>query len=102
MRININIVYAVTTMFDLIKFPLFLLPNAIRASSSASASYRRILDYFNRPIFEDQRLSAHIPGFLELINFPVGPTTVLKEWRVIPGSLWILQGPVNSFKVLLC
>jgi ABC-type multidrug transport system fused ATPase/permease subunit len=101
MKINIDIVYAVTNMFDLIKFPLFLIPNAIRAASGASASYRRILDYFRRPTFEDQRQSADIVGFLELANFPVGPATVLKEWRAIPGSLWILQGPVNSFKVCL-
>ena len=101
MKINISIVYAITNMFDLIKFPLFLIPNAIRAASGASAGYRRILDYFHRPTFEDQRQSAEIVGFLELANFPVGPATVLKEWRAIPGSLWILQGPVNSFKVRL-
>jgi ABC-type multidrug transport system fused ATPase/permease subunit len=101
MKIDINILYAVTTMFDLIKFPLFLLPNAIRAASGASASYRRILDYFHRPTFEDQRQTAEVAGSLQMANFPVGPTTVLRKWQVEPGSLWILQGPVNSFKVRL-
>lgn len=99
MKMNISIYYAVVTMFDLIKFPLLLLPNAIRAASGASASYRRITDYFHRPTFEDKRQRGEERGSLLLSNFPVGPTSLLREWRVQPGSLWILQGPVNSFKV---
>jgi ABC-type multidrug transport system fused ATPase/permease subunit len=99
LRMNLDINFAVVQMFDLIKFPLLLLPNAVRAASGAAASYRRILDYFNLPTFEDQRQSSETVGSLALINFPVGPITVLKEWRLTPGSLWILQGPVNAFKV---
>jgi ABC-type bacteriocin/lantibiotic exporter with double-glycine peptidase domain len=96
--INMDIYFAVASMFDLIKYPMLLLPNAIRAASGASASYSQIYSYFNLPAFNDQRESCVTNGCVELIDFPVGPT-VVKEWSVAPGSLWILQGPVNSFKV---
>ena len=62
MKMNISMYYAVVTMFDLIKFPLLLLPNAIRAASGASASYRRITDYFHRPTFEDKRQRGDVAG----------------------------------------
>ena len=91
--------FNVGSLFDLIKYPLLLLPTSIRATSGAAASYRRIYNFFNLPTFEDTRESTGTAGSLVLIDFPVGPATVLKEWCVAPGSLWILQGPVKSFKV---
>jgi ABC-type multidrug transport system fused ATPase/permease subunit len=97
--INQPIYFAVLQMFDLIKFPLLLLPNAIRAASGAVASYRRIHAYLNQPAFEDKRQPSATVGLLELLDYPVGPNAVLKSFIVKPASLWILQGPVNSFKV---
>jgi ABC-type multidrug transport system fused ATPase/permease subunit len=97
--INQPIYFAVIQMFDLIKFPLLLLPNAIRAASGAAASYRRIHSYMNQPAFEDKRQISGKAGSLELIDYPVGPTALLKTLQVQPATLWVLQGPVNSFKV---
>ena len=94
--------FNVGTLFDLIKYPLLLLPTSIRAISGAAVGYRRIHNFFNLPSFEDTRESTGTAGSLVLIDFPVGPATVLKQWSAAPGSLWILQGPVKSFKVCGC
>jgi ABC-type Mn2+/Zn2+ transport system ATPase subunit len=44
-----------------------------------------------------QRLTE-LPGCVELEQLPVGPKTVLRKWRAEAGSLWVLLGPVGSFK----
>jgi ABC-type molybdenum transport system ATPase subunit/photorepair protein PhrA len=38
------------------------------------------------------------PGVIELQHVPVGPKTLLPHWSVEAGSLWVLLGPVGSFK----
>lgn len=81
------------------RYPLLALPSAARACSNATAAYERIFDYLRRPPCTDtrQRLTE-LPGVVELEQLPVGPNTVLHKWRAEAGSLWVLLGPVGSFK----
>jgi ABC-type multidrug transport system fused ATPase/permease subunit len=78
---------------------MLALPNAARACSNAAAAYERISDYLRRPAHMDKRLALPSqPGVIEVQQLPVGPKTVLPHWRVEAGSLWVLLGPVGSFK----
>jgi len=41
-------------------------------------------------------------GAVEIENLPVGPNrTILEKWRAQPGELWVVQGPVRSYKSTL-
>jgi len=91
---DVSIVY-----LDLLKYPLLKLPNAVRACSGARTAYIRIRDYLNLPAYKDRRQISAVAGSVEMKNFPVGPSTKLKNWLVSPGSLWIVQGAVKSYKV---
>ena len=108
-RLNGSFLYLVTSLFDITKYSLLALPSSVRACSGAAAAYARIIEYFKRPSYEDKREligvwasgSSESKGIVQLIGLPVGPKSVLKEWRADAGSLWVFQGPVRSFKTTL-
>ena len=101
-----NFLFLVQSLFDITKYALLALPSAVRASSGAAAAYARILEYLQRPPFDDRREiidgqpSSDKP-IVQLINLPAGPSSVIKEWHALAGSLWVFQGPVRSFKTTL-
>jgi len=95
--------FPLTTDFPLQtpRYPLLALPNAVRACSNAAAAYTRITDYLRRPHYTDKRElldGSRERGVVQLLQLPVGPKTVLRNWKAEQGSLWVLQGPVGSFK----
>ena len=108
-RLNTGFLFLVTSLFDITKYSLLALPSSVRACSGAAAAYARIIEYFKRPSYEDKREligvwasgSSESKGIVQLIGLPVGPKSVLKEWRADAGSLWVFQGPVRSFKTTL-
>lgn len=100
-KLDSNFTYSVQSLFDITKYALLVLPSSIRACSGASASYGRILEYFNRPSYEDKRELIQDEGVVQVANLPVGPNSVLKEWSAQSGSVWVFQGPVRSFKTTL-
>ncbi len=108
-RMDADYLYAVQSLFDITKYALLALPSAVRACSGAAAAYARITEYFQRPPYDDKRelirdddpAGEQSKGVVHLVNVPVGPNGCLKEWRAESGSLWVLQGPVRSFKTTL-
>jgi ABC-type multidrug transport system fused ATPase/permease subunit len=105
-----NFLFLVQSLFDITKYALLALPSAVRACSAAAAAYERITDYFKRPTYEDRRRIHDLPsnetkatgGFaVQLVNVPCGPSSVIEQWCAEAGSLWVLQGPVRSFKTTL-
>jgi ABC-type transport system involved in cytochrome bd biosynthesis fused ATPase/permease subunit len=109
-RMDADYLYAVQSLFDITKYALLALPSAVRACSAASAAYTRITDYFHRPPYDDRRelvtheqpaAAAASQRLVHLLHLPVGPKSLLREWRAEPGSLWVFQGPVRSYKTTL-
>jgi ABC-type multidrug transport system fused ATPase/permease subunit len=100
-KLDSNYVYLIQSLFDITRYALLVLPSSIRAFSSASAAYARILEYFNRPSFEDKRELIQAEGVVQVVDLPVGPSSVLKEWSTQSGSVWVFQGPVRSFKTTI-
>jgi len=108
-RLNTGFLFLVTSLFGITKYSLLALPSSVRACSGAAGAYARIIEYFKRPSYEDKRElidvwtsgSCESKGVVQLVSLPVGPNSVLEEWRADPGSLWVFQGPVRSFKTTL-
>jgi ATP-binding cassette subfamily C (CFTR/MRP) protein 2 len=89
----------ILSLLNTFRYPLLNLPASLRSMSSANNSYRRMLAYFEKDIITDMRTAASVPGAVEVENLPIGPTgCVLKQLRIVPGSLFIFQGPVKSYK----
>ena len=108
-RMDSDYLYAVQSLFDITKYALLALPSAVRSCSGASAAYARITEYFQRPPYDDGRelisddhgTPSESKGLVHLVNVPVGPKSAIREWQADTGSLWVLQGPVRSFKTTL-
>jgi hypothetical protein len=100
-KLDKNFTFLVQSLFDITKYALLVLPSSIRACSGAAASYARILEYFDRPSYEDKRELIEGNGVVQVVDLPVGPSSVLKEWSSKSGSVWVFQGPVRSFKTTL-
>jgi ABC-type multidrug transport system fused ATPase/permease subunit len=87
------------SLLNTFRYPLLNLPSSLRSIAAANNSYRRVLEYFRRPIAVDQRAAADEAGAVEIDDLPIGPNgSMLKQLRVKPGSLFVLQGPVKSYK----
>jgi ABC-type multidrug transport system fused ATPase/permease subunit len=107
-NVQSNYLFLIQSLFDITKYALLALPSAVRACSSAAAAYQRIQEYFERPSYEDQReiilhhvSEEELKPMVQLVNLPAGPNSVIDEWTAEAGSLWVLQGPVRSFKTTL-
>ena len=90
------------SLFNTLRFALVVLPNAVRAYSSASTAYNRIRAFLDSEKAVDTRVVSQTPGAVEIENLPVGPNkSILENWKAQPGELWIFQGPVRSYKSTL-
>jgi ABC-type multidrug transport system fused ATPase/permease subunit len=97
-----ELAFTALSLFNTLRFPLVVLPNAARACSAASAAYTRIRDFLNSDKAADHRLQSHTAGCVEMENLPVGPNgSILEKWAASPGELWIFEGPVRSYKTTL-
>ena len=90
------------SLFNTLRFALVVLPNAVRAYSSASTAYNRIREFLGSEKAVDTRVLLPTSGAVEIENLPVGPNkTILANWKAQPGELWVFQGPVRSYKSTL-
>jgi ABC-type multidrug transport system fused ATPase/permease subunit len=97
-----TIAFTTLSLFNTLRFPLVVLPNAVRAYSSASTAYNRIREFLNCEKAVDTRVVSQTKGAIEIENLPVGPNkTILANWKAQPGELWVFQGPVRSYKSTL-
>jgi ABC-type multidrug transport system fused ATPase/permease subunit len=97
-----KLAFTALSLFNTLRFPLVVLPNAARAYSAASSAYIRIRDFLNVDKFVDRRLVAETAGAVEIEKLPVGPNgSILEKWSATPGELWIIEGPVRSYKTTL-
>ena len=92
-----KIAFTALSLFNTLRFPLVVLPNAVRAYSAAS-----IRDFLNLDQVVVRRLVSETAGAVEIENLPVGPNgSILEKWSATPGELWIFEGPVRSYKTTL-
>ena len=97
-----TIAFPALSLFNTLRFALVVLPNAVRAYSSASTAYNRIRAFLDSEKAVDTRVVSQTPGAVEIENLPVGPNkSILESWKAQPGELWIFQGPVRSYKSTL-
>jgi ABC-type multidrug transport system fused ATPase/permease subunit len=97
-----NIAFPCLSLFNTLRFALVVLPNAVRAYSSASTAYNRIREFLGSEKAVDTRVMSETTGAVEIENLPVGPNkTILAKWKAQPGELWVFQGPVRSYKSTL-
>jgi ABC-type multidrug transport system fused ATPase/permease subunit len=97
-----ELAFTALSLFNTLRFPMVMLPNAARSYSSASAAYNRIRDFLNSDKVVDHRHVLQTAGVVEIHSLPVGPSgAMLDKWAASPGELWIFQGPVRSYKTTL-
>ena len=97
-----SIAFPCLSLFNTLRFALVVLPNAVRAYSSASTAYNRIREFLGSEKAVDTRVVSETTGAVEIENLPVGPNkTILAKWKAQPGELWVFQGPVRSYKSTL-
>jgi ABC-type multidrug transport system fused ATPase/permease subunit len=97
-----GLAFTTLSLFNTLRFPLVVLPNAVRAYSSASTAYNRIREFLGSEKAVDTRVLSPTSGAVEIENLPVGPNkTILANWKAQPGELWVFQGPVRSYKSTL-